>query len=147
MRHPKHTAIGQWCEYGERRFYARSRAEARHAAVLEMQRKAGVIADWRHEAHTFQFPDRLRGAVRYTPDFLVTRADGVVEHHEVKGWWDRTSVERVRLTARHFPLAVIRIVGAPLAPKDVARIEAARGVGVRELEKMERREARKRRGA
>lgn len=147
MRHPKHTAIGQWCEYGERRFYARSRAEARHAAVLEMQRKAGVIADWRHEPKRFLFPDRTVAPLFFLPDFSVTKLDGSIEYQEIKGHWQSKDRSRIVLFARHYPEIEVRFFGALPDIALCKRIEAARGVGVRELEKMERREARKRRGA
>lgn len=138
----RHTAKPQWCEYGERRFYARSRAEAAHAAVLEMQRKAGVIADWRHEPRRYTFPDRTRAPLFYLPDFEVTALDGFTFMVEVKGHWQSRDRERIRLMARHYPDVVIRFVGAPIDSAFQKRIDAARAKALAERAKAERKAAR-----
>lgn len=127
MKRPcKYTAKPQWCEYGERRFYARSKAEANHAAILEVMRTSGQIADWRHEPRRYVFPDRTRAPVAYLPDFEVTALDGSKFLTEVKGRWTSKDREKIRLMARHYPDVPIHIVGAQLLPSDRLRIEAAR---------------------
>ncbi len=137
MRHPKFTARGQWCEYGDRRFYARSQAEVRHAAMLEVQRKAGAIDDWRHEPRTFVFHGVTRGSVSYTPDFVVT-TKGVDAFHEVKGWWDSKSTQKLVLMARHYPDVRIVTFGAPLPQSASERVERTRAKSFRDRDKASR---------
>lgn len=142
-----YVAKASWVELGGQRFYARSKAEARHAALLETLRTAGTVRSWRHEPTTFYFPNVKRGSVSYKPDFEVVDANGSIVFHEVKGRWDRKSVEKLRLMARHFPEVRIEAFGASLELRDRERIEAAREVGRREAEKAARRIAREARRA
>ena len=139
MKRTQYTAKASWVELGGQRFYARSVAEKNHAASLEMLRACGSIREWKHEPETFYFPDVKRGSVSYKPDFAVVGLDGRTTYHEVKGRWDRKSVEKIRLMARHHPEVRIETFGAWLSPKDRERIEAARAVGRREAAKAARR--------
>lgn len=136
-----YTAKASWVELGGQRFYARSKAEARHAAMLETMLRAGSIRSWKHEPKTFYFPNVKRGSVSYKPDFEVVDANGSVVFHEVKGRWDRKSVEKLRLMARHFPEVRIDTFGPLMLPADAARIEVAREIGRREAAKAMRRSA------
>lgn len=134
-----HRAKPKWCEYGERRFYARSRAEANHAAVLEMQRKAGAILDWRHEPRRYLFPNRTVAPCFFLPDFEVTALDGSKHLVEVKGRWQTRDRSRVILMARHYPDVEVRFVGAMPDASLLARIAAARALTYREREQVARR--------
>ena len=130
-----HVAKASWVELGGQRFYARSKAEARHAALLETMLRAGSIRSWKHEPTTFYFPNVKRGSVSYKPDFEVVDTHGGVVFHEVKGRWDRKSVEKLRLMARHHPTVRIETFGARLEQKDRQRIDVARALAFREMEK------------
>lgn len=125
----KHTARGEWVELDGVRFYARSQAEKRHAGLLSLLLRAGTIRAWAHEPETFYFPNVKRGAVSYKPDFRVVNGDGSITFCEVKGWWDRTSVQKLRLMARHYPEIVIETYGPRLNPKDQVAIAKSREVG------------------
>ena len=139
MKRTQYTAKASWVELGGQRFYARSIAEKNHAHGLELQRMSDLIASWKHEPETFYFPDVKRGSVSYKPDFAVVGLDGRTTYHEVKGRWDRKSVEKIRLMARHYPEIRIETFGEWMSPKDRERIEAAREVGRREAAKAARR--------
>lgn len=144
----KHNGVAGWAEIGGQRCYFRSKLERRHAEFLEIQRGAGLISAWEHEPSTFGFPGRLQAPVNYKPDFRVTRPGGIAEGgmiwgasqewHECKGHWTRRDVTKIRLMARHYPEIRILIVGTPLSQADVAKVEAARALTMRERAKAER---------
>ena len=58
-----------------------NKSEAAYATALEAARIAQEIVWYAFEGVTLKLAD----GCRYTPDFAVLRADGVMEMHEVKG--------------------------------------------------------------
>jgi len=64
-----------------------NKLEARYSGHLELERRAGRIVFWRFESLKFRLADRTW----YTPDFYVMRADGGIEIHEAKGFWEDDS--------------------------------------------------------
>lgn len=68
----------------------RSQLEVDYAARLELLRRAGDILAWRYEAVTLHLGRKLS----YTPDFLVIQADGSLELHETKGYWNGKNREK-----------------------------------------------------
>lgn len=46
---------------------------------------------------------KLADGCRYTPDFAVLRADGIMEMHEVKGYWTDDARVKVKVAAEKFP--------------------------------------------
>jgi hypothetical protein len=86
-----------------------NKGEAKYAAVLEAQKRAGAIADWWFESTSW-----LLGPVcRYHPDFLVLTNDDELELHEVKanrkGKWFAEEDARVKMKAfvDKYPLRLI----------------------------------------
>lgn len=84
----------------------RSKTEAAYAAHLEMEKRAGTILDWKHEAVRL----RLANGVWFLPDFLVRLPDGQALYHEVKGrgkngrYFTREKGRlKVRVAAETFP--------------------------------------------
>lgn len=69
-----------------------NQTEAAYAAHLRLRERAGEIVWWKFEAVKL----RLADLTFYSPDFLVMRATGELELHEVKG-------------ARHLFLADARV--------------------------------------
>lgn len=69
--------------------------EARYAARLEAERLAGEVLAWHFEALTLRLP----GGTRWTPDFLVRRADQV-ELVDVKGGPRKLDQPAQRVKAR-----------------------------------------------
>lgn len=47
---------------------------------------------------------KLADDVRYTPDFMVIAEDGVVEFHEVKGFWRDDARVKIAVAAETFPM-------------------------------------------
>lgn len=60
---------------------AMSGPERRRAAELQADLESGLILDWHHQPFSF----RLGRGCRYTPDFVVVDADGLLRAEEVKG--------------------------------------------------------------
>lgn len=59
---------------------AMNRVEARYAGFLTREITAGRVAAWWYQRVTW----KLGPGVHYRPDFVVLRADGLLELHEVK---------------------------------------------------------------
>lgn len=79
--------------------------ERDYAQHLEARRQAGEIREYYFEALKL----RIGRACFYTPDFLVVRADDVVELHEVKGFWEEDARVKVKAVAALYPFVVVAV--------------------------------------
>lgn len=79
----------------------KTKLEERYAARLELQKRGGLILDWRYEP----FNVRLADGVWYKVDWLVVAKDGTLELHETKGYHKniRQSVTKWRVAAHEYP--------------------------------------------
>lgn len=100
-------------------FYVRSAWEANYARYLKWLEAQNLIAQWRYEPRTFEFPVK-RGTRIYTPDFEVTSTDNIVEWHEVKGWMDAKSRVRLKRFAKYYPEETLVLIDEPVY-RDLAR--------------------------
>lgn len=100
--------------------YVRSRWEANYARYLNHMKSTGEIQDWEYEPDTFRFHGFNDRPHTYTPDFRVTRTDGGIEYHEVKGWMDQSSKERLHRMATCHPDIHIIVIGEPEYKRIVA---------------------------
>lgn len=80
---------------------AMNRLESRYAARLRVLQAAEEILFWQYESIKL----RIAAKTFYTPDFLVVNADGVVELHEVKGFWRDDARVKIKVAAEMFPFA------------------------------------------
>lgn len=80
-----------------------NKLEAEYAARLEALKGVGQIADYRFECVKLRLADRTF----YTPDFMVLRADGVFEMHEVKGFWEDDARVKIKVAAELYPFKFI----------------------------------------
>jgi hypothetical protein len=88
-----------------------NKLEAAYAQQLEAERRAGSVAWYAFEIAKWRLADKTF----YTPDFLVMRADGALECHEVKGFWEDDARVKIKVAAATIPVAffgVQRIKGA-----------------------------------
>lgn len=92
-----------WRVVGGKRIFFRSRWEANYARWLELLRASNKLRAWEHEPETFWFEGIKRGTLSYLPDFRVTRADGSIEYHEVKGWMTARSRTALQRMAKYHP--------------------------------------------
>ena len=76
-----------------------NKTERLYAAHLEALKWAGTILGWAYEPVKL----RLAAATFYTPDFLVIRADGAMELHEVKGHWEDDARVKIKVAAEQHP--------------------------------------------
>jgi hypothetical protein len=79
--------------------------EAAYAQHLHQMKLAGSVIDFWFESWTFKLAD----ACRYTPDFAVLMADGMVELHEVKGYWEDDALVKIKVAAEMFPFRFLAV--------------------------------------
>ncbi len=105
---------------------ARSRWEANYARALEYSVLHGAIRSWEHEPDTFWFLKIKRGVRSYLPDFKITRNDGTIQYHEVKGQMDQKSLTKLKRMALYYPQVEVLVIG----PEEYGRIERTLGRGI-----------------
>jgi hypothetical protein len=76
-----------------------NKTEEAYASALELRRAAGEIMWWAFEAVKLRLADNTF----YTCDFAVMAADGVIELHEVKGFWTDDARVKIKVAASKFP--------------------------------------------
>lgn len=82
-----------------------NKTEAAYAALLEAEKQAGNIVWYAFEGMTF----KLAADTRYTPDFAVMRSDGLMEIHEVKGFWRDDGRVKIKVAAEMFPFRFLAV--------------------------------------
>jgi len=86
-----------------------NRTEAAYAEHLKARELAGEILWWRFEGMKF----RLADATFYTPDFAVMRCDGVLEMHEVKGYWQDDAKVKIKVASSMYPILFLAVYARP----------------------------------
>ena len=82
-----------------------NKTEQAYAQHLAIQQHAGLI-QW----HKFEGVKlRLADNTFYTPDFVVMSADGVMECHEVKGYWQDDARAKIKVAADLYPFRFLAI--------------------------------------
>lgn len=90
-----------------------NKTEGAYAAHLEARKRCGEILWFGFECWTF----KLAKDTRYTPDFVVQLADGVLELHEVKGrkrgdgkyFAEDDAKVKVKVAAAVFPMFAVKV--------------------------------------
>lgn len=103
-------ASAGWREIGEKKRYFRSIWEANYARWLEYQKKQGWILEWLHEPKTFWFDGIKRGCVSYKPDFQVFNNPKSWVWIEVKGFYDKKSLTKIKRFKKYFPNEELRLI-------------------------------------
>jgi len=83
--------------------------ETAYAATLDARRHAGEVAWFKCEGIKLRLADNTF----YTPDFAVMLADGVLEMHEVKGFWQDDARVKIKIAADMYPLRFVAIHARP----------------------------------
>lgn len=73
--------------------------ERDYSLYLEQQKAAGRILWFEFEGMKFRLADKTF----YTPDFAVMMADGEIQMHEVKGYWEDDARVKIKVAAELFP--------------------------------------------
>jgi hypothetical protein len=84
---------------------AMNKTEASYAASLELRKHAGEIAWYKFEGVKLRLADNTF----YSPDFAVMLADGFVELHEVKGFWQDDAKVKIKVAADLYPFRFIAV--------------------------------------
>ena len=79
-----------------------NKTEKSYSILLEARLQAGEIAWYSFEPMKL----RLAKATFYEPDFLVMLADGTLEFHEVKGFWEDDARVKIKVAAEKFGIFV-----------------------------------------
>lgn len=78
---------------------AMNRTEAAYASDLRDAQSLGDILWHRFEGVKLRLADNTF----YTPDFAVMASDGVMEMHEVKGFWQDDARVKIKVAAEQYP--------------------------------------------
>lgn len=82
-----------------------NKTEAAYCQHLERLKVEGLIAWFKFEGMKFRLADKTF----YTPDFAVMRADGALQMHEVKGYWQDDARAKIKIAADMYPMDFIAI--------------------------------------
>lgn len=80
--------------------------EKAYAQHLEIQKREGEINYYSFDGINLRLADNTF----YKPDFLVMRADGQLEIHEVKGFWTDDALVKIKVAADKFPFKFIAVI-------------------------------------
>jgi len=80
-----------------------NKTEAAYESHLSALQFAGEISWYKFEGLKFRLADNTF----YTPDFAVMRSDGVIELHEVKGFFTDDARVKIKVAASLYPFAFI----------------------------------------
>lgn len=78
---------------------AMNKTEAAYDAHLALLQHAGQVLWRKFEGLKLRLADNTF----YTPDFAVMAADGVIECHEVKGFWTDDARAKIKIAADLYP--------------------------------------------
>ncbi len=82
-----------------------NKTEQAYADHLDRQRLGGQLQWWKFEPMKFRLADKTF----YTPDFVVLTADGYLECHEVKGFWQDDARVKIKVAAEIHPLRFVAV--------------------------------------
>lgn len=86
-----------------------NKTEAAYDAHLGLLQAAGEILWRRFEGVKLRLADKTF----YTPDFAVMAADGVMEMHEVKGFWEDDARAKIKIAADQYPFRFRAVMVRP----------------------------------
>jgi hypothetical protein len=79
--------------------------QAYEQEVLKPAMQSGQIIWYQFEGIKFRLADNTF----YTPDFSVMNADGTMEIHEVKGFWQDDARVKIKVAADRYPFRFIAV--------------------------------------
>ena len=82
-----------------------NKTEQAYAATLDARRHVGEVAWFKFEGVKLRLADNTF----YTPDFAVMLADGALEMHEVKGYWQDDARVKIKIAADMYPMRFLAI--------------------------------------
>ena len=88
---------------------AMNKTEQAYAATLAERQHAGEVAWFKFEGIKLRLADNTF----YSPDFAVMLSDGVLEMHEVKGYWLDDARAKIKIAADMYPIRFVAIQAKP----------------------------------
>jgi hypothetical protein len=82
-----------------------NKTEAAYGRTLELRKAAGEVLWYRFEGVKL----RLADSTFYTPDYAVMLADGSLELHEVKGFWEDDARVKIKVAAEMYPMRFVAV--------------------------------------
>ncbi|WP_151775921.1 hypothetical protein [Acinetobacter colistiniresistens] len=82
-----------------------NQTEQKYADHLEGLKILGEIAWFAFDSMKFRLADKTF----YSPDFIVMKASGELEAHEVKGHWEDDARVKIKVAAGMFPIPFIAV--------------------------------------
>lgn len=79
--------------------------EKLYAETLEAMRLKGEVAEYLFDAVKLRLADNTF----YTPDFFVMTAAGLIEFHEVKGFWEDDARVKIKVAADKYPFRFVAV--------------------------------------
>lgn len=86
-----------------------NKTESEYKTYLEALKSSGKVLWYAFEGVTL----KLAKNCRYTPDFVVMLDNGVIELHEVKGYWQDDAKAKIKMAAEKFPFRFIAVYKKP----------------------------------
>lgn len=86
-----------------------NKTEAEYAQHLEARKTAGEVAWYKFEGVKLRLADNTF----YTPDFAVMLANGEMEIHETKGYWQDDAKVKIKVAADLYPFRFIALKKKP----------------------------------
>lgn len=86
-----------------------NKTESAYAQTLEQRRVAGEVVWFKFEGMKLRLADNTF----YSPDFAVMLANGQLEQHEVKGFWQDDARAKIKIAADMYPFRFIAIKARP----------------------------------
>ncbi len=82
-----------------------NKTEEAYAKDLELRRSAGEVAWFKFEGVKL----RLADSTFYSPDFAVMLANGQIEMHEVKGFWQDDARVKIKVASELYPFRFVAV--------------------------------------
>lgn len=86
-----------------------NKTEIAYQNHLELLKHSGDILWYKFEGIKFRLADKTF----YTPDFAVMNQDGLIEIHEVKGYWMDDARAKIKIASEIYPFKFIAIKANP----------------------------------
>lgn len=102
---PKATPLQRMQALGRLKTGEMNKTEAEYDDYLEGDERSDLILWRKFEGIKLRLADNTF----YTPDFAVMRADGVIELHEVKGFWTDDARVKIKVAASLYPFVFIAV--------------------------------------
>lgn len=83
----------------------RNKTEAAYESHLSALMAAGEVTWFKFEGVKLRLADNTF----YTPDFAVMRSDGLMEMHEVKGFWADDARVKIKVAADLYPFRFLAV--------------------------------------